>query len=284
MKTTMYISQRLNQTADAAKRVAKNNAAVIGTAVVAFTLLGGTAGIAAAASTSSVDTNGDGYISTIEAAPFYGSIQASLTTSGDTSPASALALDRFPVASPSGSISYKQTITVSDTVMQEIEAGKAVIVQHGIDLNNDGAYDGAATSSVDASVPLEATIPADCGVLKMTGTDTATANLRPVNSPYSEAYGTVHAQISGDNITIEINSTGLSANLPHAQHIHIGGENMCPPESVATGMSSTSLGGTISQLVNAELANIHANVKVQVDALNQSIAQRFSNILNRTSY
>ena len=39
------------------------------------------------------DTNEDGFISTAEGVPFYGGIVHSLTTDGDVSPDSALALD-----------------------------------------------------------------------------------------------------------------------------------------------------------------------------------------------
>jgi hypothetical protein len=52
---------------------------------------------------ATADTDGDGFISTIEGLPAYGEIQISLTTEGDVSTASGLALERFPVADASGS-------------------------------------------------------------------------------------------------------------------------------------------------------------------------------------
>src|SRR5688572_10848358 len=46
--------------------------------------------------TDADDSDGDGFVSVTEGAPFYGDIGASLTTEGDTSPDSGLAVDRFP--------------------------------------------------------------------------------------------------------------------------------------------------------------------------------------------
>jgi hypothetical protein len=46
----------------------------------------------------------DNLITTAEGLPSYGPIQVSLTTKGDTSPKSALAVDRFPVANAKGSV------------------------------------------------------------------------------------------------------------------------------------------------------------------------------------
>lgn len=41
---------------------------------------------------------------------------------------------------------------------------------------------------------------------------------------------------NGDQVTVEIQSSGLTPNQPHAQHIHIGGENVCP--TAANGQNS----------------------------------------------
>lgn len=110
----------------------------------------------------SADTSGDGIVNTTEGHPFYGHIGTSLTTSGDTSPASGLAVDRFPT--PDGSsYDYRRSITVTADVASDIRNGKAVLVVHGIDPNRSGAYDGSAPSDLDPSLPLEATSPAACG-------------------------------------------------------------------------------------------------------------------------
>jgi hypothetical protein len=107
----------------------------------------------------------DNLITTAEGLPSYGPIQVSLTTKGDTSPKSALAVDRFPVANAKGSVEYERTFSVSADVAKNL--GKKVIVQHGVDLNDNGRYDfkAAGKSELDPSLPQEATIPATCGVI-----------------------------------------------------------------------------------------------------------------------
>ncbi len=113
----------------------------------------------------SADTDEDGFISVAEGVPFYGGIQVSLTTTGDTSADSALALDRFPVADANGDLTYTRTITVSEELAGNLEL--LHLVQHGIDLDDSGAYDGEKRSSI-ADVPFEATVPADCGAIELT--------------------------------------------------------------------------------------------------------------------
>ena len=107
----------------------------------------------------------DNLITTAEGLPDYGPIQVSLTTKGDTSPESALAVDRFPVANAKGSVEYERTFSVPANVAKNL--GKKAIVQHGVDLNDNGRYDfqAAGKSELDPSLPQEATIPATCGVI-----------------------------------------------------------------------------------------------------------------------
>src|SRR5215210_6095329 len=107
----------------------------------------------------------DNLITTAEGLPSYGPIQVSLTTKGDTSPKSALAVDRFPVANAKGSVQYERTLSVPANVAKNL--GKKAIVQHGVDLNDNGRYDfkAAGKSELDPSLPQEATIPATCGVI-----------------------------------------------------------------------------------------------------------------------
>ena len=112
------------------------------------------------------DKNGDGHINTTEGGPAYGSVMVSLTTSGDTSPKSALAIDRFNSA-PGGKISYERgSIKVTPELATAISAGQAAIVVHGVDYNKNGKYDGATKSDLDPALPTEATDPALCGILK----------------------------------------------------------------------------------------------------------------------
>jgi hypothetical protein len=114
------------------------------------------------------DANGDFRLSTTDGLPAYGPIKKSLTTKGDTSPASALAVDRFPTA-PEGAIHYDRSINFnSAAVARAIKHGKGVIVIHGVDYNSNGKYDfaSAGKSDLDPSLPAEATDPALCGVLR----------------------------------------------------------------------------------------------------------------------
>ena len=107
--------------------------------------------------------NGHKSISTTAGQPAYGPIGSSLTTTGDTSPKSALAIDRFP---STGSYHYTRTITVTPDVTQQIRANNAVIVVHGIDYNHNGKYDNVpGPSELDPKLPQEATAPAICGAL-----------------------------------------------------------------------------------------------------------------------
>ncbi|WP_369136889.1 hypothetical protein [Modestobacter versicolor] len=113
------------------------------------------------------DVNGDGRLNTTEGAPAYGGIVASLTTEGDTSPASALAIDRFDTAT-GGTIDYQRetAISTSQEVAQAIAEGRGVVVVHGVDYDGDGVYGGPVPSDLDPSLPTEATDPALCGVLE----------------------------------------------------------------------------------------------------------------------
>jgi hypothetical protein len=102
-----------------------------------------------------------------EGLPEYGPIATSLTTRGKTSPASALAVHRFPTA-PKGRVHYKRLITTSKAVARAVRHGEGVLVVHGVDYNHNGKYDfaGAGASELDPSLPAEATDPAVCGVLR----------------------------------------------------------------------------------------------------------------------
>jgi hypothetical protein len=118
-------------------------------------------------SVSKDDMNGDFRLTTVEGIPAYGPVRVSLTTSGDTSPDSVLAVDRFPMA-PNGKIGYHRMITAPKAVARGIKRGDAVLVIHGVDYNGNGIYDfkSAGKSDLDPTLPAEATDPAVCGVLR----------------------------------------------------------------------------------------------------------------------
>jgi hypothetical protein len=117
-------------------------------------------GAEGACPTDADDTDGDGFVSVTEGAPYYGAIGASLTTEGDTSPDSGLAIDRFPAT---GTISYERTFEVTPEVHEAFDNGTAVLVLHGVDKDASGTYDGDVMSDLDPSLPMEATAPAACG-------------------------------------------------------------------------------------------------------------------------
>jgi hypothetical protein len=127
--------------------------------------------------------NGKPRLSTADGLPAYGPIVVSLTTRGDTTPASGLAVDRFPV-SDDGSLDYRrkgiEITRVAGTgypgadgagtakqIAEAIRDGEGVVVIHGVDYNRNGRYDfrSAGRSELDPSLPAEATDPAACGVL-----------------------------------------------------------------------------------------------------------------------
>jgi hypothetical protein len=114
------------------------------------------------------ETNEAEHFTTTEGAPAYGPIVVSLTKTGDTSPESGLAVDRFDTG---GTFEYSRgDVQVSEEVAKAILAGQAVTVVHGVDHNGNGTYDAEGRGESDlapgnAQVPGEATDPALCGVL-----------------------------------------------------------------------------------------------------------------------
>jgi hypothetical protein len=124
----------------------------------------GVVGQDATCPTSAQDTNGDSIVTTAEGQATYGPILVSLTTQGDMSAdTSALAVDRMPVADADGDLAYSRTFAVPAGLGDDIDA--LHIVQHGVDFDDSGAYDGDRKSELDASLPAEATDPANCGEL-----------------------------------------------------------------------------------------------------------------------
>jgi hypothetical protein len=113
------------------------------------------------------DANHDFRLNVAEGLPEYGPIAKSLTTRGDTSPKSALDVDRFPTA-PKGMVHYKRLITADKAVARAVRHGEGVLVVHGVDYNHNGRYDfaGAGKSELNPKLPAEATDPAVCGVLR----------------------------------------------------------------------------------------------------------------------
>ena len=115
------------------------------------------------------DRKADGLIDTTEGVPDYGPVMVSLTTKGDASPASGLAVDRFPVANSKGKLRYERTFWIGKNFPRKIARNldDFHIVIHGIDTNNNDVYDfSAGKSDLDPSLPQEATVPATCGLIR----------------------------------------------------------------------------------------------------------------------
>ena len=119
---------------------------------------------------SSADKDGDGQVNTEEGLPMYGDVILSLTTSGDTSAKSGLAIDRMPKADAKGNLSYDRTIALPAGAGAKLK--NLHIVQHGLDANGNDKYDldalGESTFAKSLGVngiPEEATNPATCGTV-----------------------------------------------------------------------------------------------------------------------
>lgn len=115
---------------------------------------------------SRTDTGDDTVLDTVEGQKAYGPIKVSLTTTGDVSPDSALAVDRFPTAAADRTYTYHRTLDLPTGVTYE-DVRKGVVVVHGYSrlADDESKYDGAEKSPLDQSLPLEATLPVLCGQL-----------------------------------------------------------------------------------------------------------------------
>lgn len=107
----------------------------------------------------------DGFVSVAEGAADYGGVLVSLTTEGDTSADSALAVERFPAGT---SIDYSRDIEIPNAMKDEL--AKVHIVVHATDTddNGDESNDDGAESSLNPDLPFDATAPALCGTLAAT--------------------------------------------------------------------------------------------------------------------
>ncbi len=112
------------------------------------------------------DEDGDGFISVVEGVPSYGGIAVSLTTEGDTSPDSGLAVDRFPTSgtarlrahlrAAAGGRRQPQPRCTSWSTPADLDGSGEI----GDMENEDGTM---KQSSLDPELDIEATTPAACG-------------------------------------------------------------------------------------------------------------------------
>lgn len=104
----------------------------------------------------------DGLIDTLDGLPSYGPILVTFATSGDTSAAAGLSIGTAPVSDADGNLFFQREITLKGNVAANLDDLHVVI--HGEDLNDNGTYDGQA-STLAPGVPLEAELPVACGTI-----------------------------------------------------------------------------------------------------------------------
>lgn len=181
----------LTATADGSLRVHIHTTGMVANSPHAQHIHGDTSGRDFFWPPASADKNDNGFTSVEEGLPMYGNIDISLTTKGDTSPKSGLAVDRMPVANDQGVLDYTRTIPASALPKGTIaNLTKLHIVQHGVDANGNGKYDlkGLGESSFAKSmgakgIPEEATDGADCGMIMPAAPDIAAEPAAALSAP-----------------------------------------------------------------------------------------------------
>lgn len=108
------------------------------------------------------DADGDGVLTVAEGAGKYGGVLVSLTTEGDTSPDSALAVERYPAGT---SIDYTREIEIPSAMKDELSKVHIVVHATDVDDNGDETNDDGKKSSLNEELPVDATAPALCGTL-----------------------------------------------------------------------------------------------------------------------
>jgi hypothetical protein len=113
-------------------------------------------------------------------------------TDGDATPASGLAVDRFPVAGADGSLSYERVFTAMELPEGSATAVRNLhVVTHGIDV-------AAGPSELDAALPQEATAPASCGIIE--GSNISTIPAGGVDTGVGPLTGTGNGAVAGPQV------------------------------------------------------------------------------------
>ena len=167
------------------------------------------------------DTDGDGVLTNEEATGEYGTIFLALTTRGGATPQDGLDVARMPVADSKGRLNYERTFpakSVPDGMLEHLSS--LHVVQHGIDVNNNGKYDLDALGESSFAknlgapgVPEEATNPASCGVVQGAGAaDTARGGVEMGGPPPSDLNAPLAA--AGGALLLLSAALAISARRP----------------------------------------------------------------------
>jgi hypothetical protein len=124
----------------------------------------------------------NGIVTEADGTDSYGPIGTTLSIKGDTSPAAGADVDTAPHGQQ---FTYSRTIDLDADSLSALKSGKAVIVVDGLDPSDVSGTIRAEKSEVAPALPLVATAPALCGVLKAapTESDLPRAPALPGTSP-----------------------------------------------------------------------------------------------------
>ncbi len=222
----------------------------------------------------SADTNNDNIISALEGVPSYGNVQISLTTTGDTGPASGLAVERFPVSNDTGEVTYERTVTLPDIITAD-NIADGVIVQHGISelFDNPAVYDGEKRSSLDATLPLEASVPASCGAL------TEITDEMPEEAPVKNVPAAPVVSVDANNSTVVFNTTIITAldELRSDGHA-VAADEFNAAYTTALDKFTQRVATAANDFNNFEGSDMHAARNQYIDTLNNAKAMFFNDL------
>lgn len=171
------------------------------------------------------DKDGDGVLTNEEAGGEYGGVFMPLTTSGGAKPQDGQDAKRMPLADAAGQISYERTFSaemIPDGVLQHLSS--VHVVQHGIDVNNNGKYDlealGVSTFAENlgqTGVAEEETNPASCGVVQGAGmTKRPRGGVQTGGAPTPE----LNAPLAAAGTTLLLLSATFAATTTRTRHRH----------------------------------------------------------------
>jgi hypothetical protein len=154
-----------------------------------------------------LDTDGDGLISLEEGVPAYGGVVVDLQP--------------YPVADAEGNISFEETYTIDPEVVGDLSTRTIII--HGLEV--DGEYD--------------ASLPVGCGVIEEgelpPQAEQYASNIYQLNNSGVDGYA--FFSLEGDQLTVEVQATGLTPDEQHMMHIHgfeDGSVATCPTQDLDT--------------------------------------------------